>query len=175
MLRDAHAHRLKVRLCRRGARLSRRGRRRSDPLSILTRGGNRGESVRCAVLFGGRPRSAAHRRPHRGPILLPLFDVGVVILFATLGRACHRRCLRRIDYVQPGRSTPQDRGVFAGKPARGAFVALRPTLIARAGCRLYPRLIDELRSDYVEHAGCARMNEFIARAIRIAEPNERYA
>ena len=55
--------------------------------------------------------------------LLPLFDVGVVIPVRKKGDAfAIADVCGRVDYVQPGGSTLQDRGVYAPESLRGEYL-----------------------------------------------------
>ena len=55
--------------------------------------------------------------------LLPLFDVGVVIPVRKKGHAfAVADVCGRIDYVQPGGSTLQDRGIYTPESLRGEYL-----------------------------------------------------
>lgn len=113
--------------------------------------------------------------------LLPLFDVGVVIPTRQAGatRAIADVC-GRIDYVQPGRSSLKDRGVYTPE-------SLRAEYLRRNAPKSHQ---EELEAGYIQgtmdeapavislnmRAASASVNEFIARAYPFRhEPNERYA
>lgn len=113
--------------------------------------------------------------------LLPLFDVGVVIPTRQAGtaRAIADVC-GRIDYVQPGRSSLRDRGVYTPE-------SLRAEYLRRSAPESHQQ---ELAAGYIRgaieeapavislnmRAASACVNEFIARAYPFRhEPNERYA
>jgi proteasome lid subunit RPN8/RPN11 len=113
--------------------------------------------------------------------LIPLFDVGVTIpvRMAREGGAIADVC-GRIDYVQPGRSTLSDRGVYTAE-------GLRAEYLRRVAPEEYAR---ELREGYFKglieeapavitlnmRAASACVNEFVARGYPFRlEPNELYA
>lgn len=113
--------------------------------------------------------------------LIPLFDVGVVIPTRQAGgtRAIADVC-GRIDYVQPGRSSLKDRGVYTPE-------SLRAEYLRRNAPESHQQ---ELEAGYIRgaieeapavislnmRAASACVNEFIARAYPFRhEPNERYA
>jgi len=112
---------------------------------------------------------------------IPLFDVGVVIPVrqAVDGVAIADVC-GRIDYVQPGRSTLQDRGVYSPE-------SLRAEYLRRHAPEAHQQ---ELEAGYIKglveeapavitlnmRAASACVNEFIARAYPFRlEPNHLYA
>jgi hypothetical protein len=113
--------------------------------------------------------------------LLPLFDVGVVIPVRKKGDtfAVADVC-GRIDYVQPGASTLQDRGIYTPESLRGEYLR-----------RVAPEAHQqELEAGYLKglaeeapavitlnmRAASACVNEFIARAYPFRlEPNHLYA
>ncbi|MEB8536881.1 ThiF family adenylyltransferase [Acidithiobacillus ferriphilus] len=113
--------------------------------------------------------------------LLPLFDVGVVIPVRKKGDtfAVADVC-GRIDYVQPGGSTLQDRGIYTPESLRGEYLR-----------RVAPEAHQqELEAGYLKglveeapavitlnmRAASACVNEFIARAYPFRlEPNHLYA
>lgn len=113
--------------------------------------------------------------------LLPLFDVGVVIPVRNKGDtfAVSDVC-GRIDYVQPGGSTLQDRGIYTPESLRGEYLR-----------RVVPEAHQqELEAGYLKglveeapavitlnmRAASACVNEFIARAYPFRlEPNHLYA
>jgi hypothetical protein len=113
--------------------------------------------------------------------LLPLLDLGVVIPTRdasgtpAIGDVCGR-----VDYVQPGRSTLRDRGVYTPESLRAEYLRNNAPDVHRneleAGCiagvvEVAPSVISlNMR------AAAACVNEFIARAYPFRlEPNERYA
>lgn len=113
--------------------------------------------------------------------LLPMFDVGVVIPVRKKGRnfAIADVC-GRIDYVQPGGATLQDRGVYTPESLRGEYLhqvapeAHRQEL--EAG--YLKGLVEEAPAVITLNmrAASACVNEFIARAYPFRlEPNGRYA
>jgi hypothetical protein len=114
--------------------------------------------------------------------LIPLFDVGVAIPTRKKpdGTAAIAEVCGRIDYVQPGRSTLQDRGVYSPETLRAEYLAKSSPEAHRA----------ELQEGYIKgvieeapsvislnmRAASALMNEFIARAYPFRlDPNEKYA
>lgn len=113
--------------------------------------------------------------------LLPLFDVGVVIPVRKKDDAfAVSDVCGRIDYVQPGGSTLQDRGVYTPESLRGEYLR-----------RVAPEAHQlELEAGYLKglaeeapavitlnmRAASASVNEFIARAYPFRlEPNHLYA
>jgi hypothetical protein len=183
MLRDAHAHRLKVHAFAEAVRGYRgEGVAEAIPLSILTREAVI-EASQCDVLFCSVDCLEARHIADliATAFLLPLFDVGVVIpLRDAGGEAAIGDVCGRIDYVQPGRSTLQDRGVYSAESLRAEYLrrtapnAHREELAAG----YIPGLIDEAPAVITLNmrAAAACMNEFIARAYPYRhEPNERYA
>jgi ThiF family/Prokaryotic homologs of the JAB domain len=113
--------------------------------------------------------------------LLPLFDVGVVIPVRKSGEnvAIADVC-GRVDYVQPGRSTLFDRGVYTAE-------SLRAEYLRKSAPEVYAQ---EIREGYLKglpeeapavitlnmRAASACVNEFIARAYPFRlEPNQLYA
>lgn len=101
--------------------------------------------------------------------LLPLFDVGVVIPVRKSGAgiAIADVC-GRIDYVQPGRSTLRDRGVYTADGLRAEYLRnTAPDVYAQELKEGYFNgLIEEAPSVITLNmrAASACMNEFIARA-----------
>ena len=113
--------------------------------------------------------------------LIPLFDVGVVIPArkGNKGVAITDVC-GRIDYVQPGRSSLQDRGVYTPESLRAEYLQRAAPEAHRqereAG--YIKGLIEEapavITLNMRAAAGC--VNEFIARAYPFRlEPNHLYA
>ena len=113
--------------------------------------------------------------------LLPLFDVGVVIPVRTdgTGHAIADVC-GRIDYVQPGGSTLQDRGVYSPAEIRAEYLRRTAPDAHR----------QEVEAGYIQglveeapavitlnmRAASASVNEFIARAYPFRlDPNGLYA
>jgi hypothetical protein len=113
--------------------------------------------------------------------LLPLFDVGVVIPVRKKGSAfAIADVCGRIDYVQPGGSTLQDRGIYTPESLRGEYLQ-----------RVAPEAHQqELEAGYLKgladqapavitlnmRAAAACVNEYIARAFPYRlEPNHLYA
>jgi hypothetical protein len=152
------------------------------PESILSREAVKAAS-QCDVLFSCVDSLEARQVVDliAATYLLPLFDVGVVIPtrdnggVPAIGDVCGR-----IDYVQPGRSSLKDRGVYT--PER-----LRAEYLRRNAPEAYRQ---ELEAGYIKglieeapavislnmRAGSACVNEFIARAYPFRhEPNELYA
>lgn len=182
-LRDAHARRLKVEAFAEAVSAYRGGGVAEPiPLSILSR-----DAViaagQCDVLFCGVDSLEARQIADliATAFLLPLFDVGVVIPVRDAGgvQAIGDVC-GRIDYVQPGRSTLRNRGVYTPESLRAEY--LRNTAPAthreevQAG--YLPGVLDEAPAVITLNmrAASACMNEFIARAYPYRhENNERYA
>jgi len=113
--------------------------------------------------------------------LLPLFDVGVVVPMRKAGDgvAIADVC-GRLDYVQPGRSTLQDRGVYTAASLRAEY--LRRTAPdahkAEVDAGYIRGLLEEAPAVITLNmrAGSALVNEFIARAYPFRlESNSRYA
>jgi proteasome lid subunit RPN8/RPN11 len=113
--------------------------------------------------------------------LIPLFDVGVTIPVRQAGESVAiADVCGRIDYVQPGRSTLRDRGVYTAE-------GLRAEYLRKVAADDYAR---EIREGYFKglideapavitlnmRAASACVNEFVARAYPFRlERNERYA
>jgi proteasome lid subunit RPN8/RPN11 len=152
------------------------------PLSILTR-----EAViaagQCDVLFCSVDTLEARRVADliAAAYLLPLFDVGVVIPvrdaggIPAIGDVCGR-----IDYVQPGRSTLRDRGVYTPESLRAEYLrnVAPETLRNEIEAGYIPGIVDEAPAVITLNmrASAACMNEFIARAYPYRyESNEHYA
>lgn len=113
--------------------------------------------------------------------LLPLFDVGVVIPVRKKGDtfAVADVC-GRIDYVQPGGSTLQDRGIYTPESLRGEYLRrVAPEAHQQELEAGYLRgLIEEAPAVITLNmrAAAACVNEFIARAYPFRlEPNRLYA
>lgn len=180
---DAVAHRLKVDMFVEAVESYRgTGVAEALPFSILTR-----EAIiaagQCDVLFCCVDSLEARQILDMiaAAYLLPLFDVGVVIPTRESGatRAVGDVC-GRIDYVQPGRSSLKDRGVYTPE-------SLRAEYLRRNAPESHQQ---ELEAGYIRgtideapavislnmRAASACVNEFIARAYPFRlEPNERYA
>ena len=113
--------------------------------------------------------------------LLPLFDVGVVIPVRKSGDtfAVADVC-GRIDYVQPGGSTLQDRGIYTPESLRGEYLhRVAPDAHQQELEAGYLRgLVEEAPAVITLNmrAASACVNEFIARAYPFRlEPNHFYA
>lgn len=180
---DADVHRLKVEMFVEAAAGYRRGgAAEALPMSILER-----EAViaasQCDVLFCCVDSLEARQIADliATAYLLPLLDVGVVIPtrdaggIPAIGDVCGR-----VDYVQPGRSTLRDRGVYTPESLRAEYLRNNAPDLHR----------NELEAGYIKgvveeapsvislnmRAAAACVNEFIARAYPFRhEPNERYA
>lgn len=152
------------------------------PLSILTR-----EAIiaagQCDVLFCCVDSLEARQILDMvaSAYLLPLFDVGVVIPTRQAGgaRAVADVC-GRIDYVQPGRSSLKDRGVYTPESLRAEYLRRNaPESHQQEQDAGYIRgTLDEAPAviSLNMRAASACVNEFIARAYPFRhEPNERYA
>lgn len=170
-LQDAQTERLKVEMFAHAIVEYRgEGVAESIPLSILTR-----EAViaagQCDVIFCCVDSLEARQIVDliAAAYLMPLFDVGVVIpIRNTNGTLAIGDVCGRIDYVQPGRSTLQDRGVYSPE-------SLRAEYLRRNAPEAYNQ---ELEAGYIKgiideapavislnmRAGAACINEFIARA-----------
>jgi len=182
-LRDAHTKRLKVEVFAEAVSTYRgEGVAEAIPLSILTR-----DAViaagQCDVLFCGVDSLEARQIADliATAFLLPLFDVGVVIPvrnaggMPAIGDVCGR-----IDYVQPGRSTLRDRGVYTPESLRAEYLRNTAPDAHREEVQAgyLPGVIDEAPAVITLNmrAASACMNEFIARAYPYRhENNERYA
>lgn len=182
-LRDAHGRRLKVDAFADAVR-GYRGEDVADaiPLSILTRDAVIAAS-QCDVLFCSVDCLEARQIADliATAFLLPLFDVGVVIPIRdaggtpAIGDVCGR-----IDYVQPGRSTLRDRGVYSSESLRAEYLRRTAPDAHRAeqDAGYISGLIDEAPAVITLNmrAAAACMNEFIARAYPYRhERNEHYA
>lgn len=152
------------------------------PLSILSRQAVFAASE-CDVLFCCVDSLEARRVLDliAASFVLPLIDVGVTIptRLTNTGFAIGDVC-GRIDYIQPGRSSLKDRGVYTAE-------SLRAEYLRRNAPEAHQ---EELEAGYIKgvieeapgvislnmRASAASMNEFIARAYPFRhEPNDRYA
>lgn len=113
--------------------------------------------------------------------LVPLFDVGVVIpLRDAAGTSAIGDVCGRIDYVQPGRSSLHDRGIYTPESLRAEYLHRNAPDTHRK----------ELKAGYIKgmieeapavislnmRAAAACVNEFIARAYPFRhDPNDHYA
>ena len=182
---DAENHRLKVEMFA-DAVAGYRGRGVASPVaaSILTREAVLAAS-QCDVLFCCVDTLEARQIADliSSAFLIPMFDVGVVIPTRKTkegeGVAIADVC-GRIDYVQPGRSTLQDRGVYSPESLRAEYLRTAAPDAHR----------QELEAGYIKgvveqapsvitlnmRAASACVNEFIARAYPFRlEPNQLYA
>jgi proteasome lid subunit RPN8/RPN11 len=114
--------------------------------------------------------------------LIPLFDVGVAIPTRKKpdGSAAIAEVCGRIDYIQPGRSTLQDRGVYSPETLRAEYLAKSSPEAHRAEVQegYIKGVIEEAPSVITLNmrAASALMNEFIARAYPFRlDPNQKYA
>lgn len=182
-LRDAQKKRLKVEAFAEAVSAYRgEGVAEAIPLSILTR-----EAVtaagQCDVLFCGVDSLEARQIADliATAYILPLFDVGVVIPVRNAGsREAIGDVCGRIDYVQPGRSTLRDRGVYTPESLRAEY--LRNTApeahLDELKAGYLPGLVEEAPAVITLNmrAASACMNEFVARAYPYRhESNELYA
>jgi proteasome lid subunit RPN8/RPN11 len=113
--------------------------------------------------------------------LIPLFDAGVVIPVRNAGDvpAIADVC-GRVDYVQPGRSSLQDRGVYTPEGLRAEYLRAAAPDAHRHEIEAgyVPGIVDEAPAVITLNmrASAACMNEFIARAYPYRhERNELYA
>lgn len=113
--------------------------------------------------------------------VLPLFDVGVVIPVRNasgtqaIGDVCGR-----IDYVQPGRSSLRDRGVYTPESLRAEYLRRNAPEAHRAELEAgyFKGAVEEAPAviSLNMRAAAACVNEFIARAYPFRhQPNELYA
>jgi len=114
--------------------------------------------------------------------LIPLFDVGVTIPTRKTrdGGVAIADVCGRIDYVQPGRSTLQDRGVYSPETLRAEYLAKADPDAHRAEVEAgYIKGLAEEAPSVITlnmRASAACMNEFVARAYPFRlDPNENYA
>lgn len=183
MLKHAHEQRSKVHAFADAVRGYRgEGVAEAIPLSILTREAVI-EASQCDVLFCSVDCLEARQIADllATAFLLPLFDVGVVIPVRdargtpAIGDVCGR-----VDYIQPGRSTLQDRGVYSPQSLRAEYLRRTAPDAHRAelDAGYIPGLIEEAPAVITLNmrAAATCMSEFIARAYPFRhEPNERYA
>ncbi|WP_315837526.1 ThiF family adenylyltransferase [Bradyrhizobium prioriisuperbiae] len=155
----------------------------SVPLSITTR-----EAVLAAsqsdVLFCCVDTLEARQLADliSSAFLIPMFDVGVAIPTRKKpdGSAAIAEVCGRIDYVQPGRSTLQDRGVYSPETLRAEYLAKSSPDAHRAEVEegYIKGVIEEAPSVITLNmrAASALMNEFIARAYPFRlDSNQKYA
>jgi ThiF family/Prokaryotic homologs of the JAB domain len=113
--------------------------------------------------------------------LMPVFDVGVVIPVRKAGGAVAiADVCGRIDYVQPGRSTLQDRGVYTPATLRAEYLRNAAPEAHRQELEAgyIKGLVDEAPAVITLNmrAAATCVNEFIARAFPFRlEPNRLYA
>lgn len=114
--------------------------------------------------------------------LIPLFDVGVTIPTRETrdGGVAIADVCGRVDYVQPGRSTLQDRGVYSPETLRAEYLAKADPDAHRAEVEAgYIKGFAEEAPSVITlnmRAAAACMNEFVARAYPFRlDPNENYA
>jgi hypothetical protein len=180
---DAEVHRPKVEMFAEAVAGYRgEGVAEAIPLSILTR-----EAViaasQCDVLFCCVDSLEARQILDliAAAFLLPLFDVGVVIPtrdaggIPAIGDVCGR-----IDYVQPGRSSLKDRGVYTPESLRAEYLRRNAPEAHRQEVEAgYIRGVIEEAPAVISlnmRAASACVNEFIARAYPFRhESNALYA
>lgn len=180
---DAAEHRLKVEMFVEAVRGYRgEGVAEAIPLSILTRDAILAAG-QCDVLFCCVDSLEARQVLDlvSAAYLLPLFDVGVVIptRHSSSGYAIGDVC-GRVDYVQPGRSSLKDRGVYTPEGLRAEYLHRNaPDAHQQELEAGYIRgLIEEAPAviSLNMRAASACVNEFIARAYPFRhESNECYA
>ncbi|WP_315764242.1 ThiF family adenylyltransferase [Bradyrhizobium sp. SZCCHNR2009] len=114
--------------------------------------------------------------------LIPLFEVGVSIPTrkTSNGAPAIADVCGRIDYVQPGRSTLQDRGVYTPESLRAEYLrnAFPEAFRAEVEAGYIKGIVEEAPSVITLNmrAAAACVNEFIARAYPFRlDPNEKYA
>ena len=114
--------------------------------------------------------------------LIPLFDVGVAIPTRKRpdGTPAIAEVCGRIDYVQPGRSTLGDRGVYSPETLRAEYLANSSPEAHQAEIKEgYIKGVAEQAPSVITlnmRAASAMMNEFIARAYPFRlEANSNYA
>jgi proteasome lid subunit RPN8/RPN11 len=182
-MKDADDRRPKVEMFA-AAIASHRGEAVADPVaaSVLTREAVLAAS-QCDVLFCCVDTLEARQVADlvAAAFLVPLIDVGVTIPVrkAGAGVAIADVC-GRIDYVQPGRSTLGDRGVYTPESLRAEYLRKAAPAAHRQELEAgyIKGLVEEAPSVITLNmrAAAACVNEFIARAypFRI-EPNSLYA
>jgi proteasome lid subunit RPN8/RPN11 len=154
------------------------------PSSILTREAVLAAS-QCDVLFCCVDTLQARQIADliSSAFMIPMFDVGVAIPTRKTkegeGVAIADVC-GRIDYVQPGRSTLQDRGVYSPESLRAEYLrtAAPNTHQQELEAGYIKGMMEEAPSVITLNmrAASACVNEFIARAYPFRlEPNHRYA
>lgn len=182
-LADARASRLKVEVFAEAVSAYRgEGVAEAVPLSILARDAIIAAG-QCDVIFCCVDSLEARQIADliATAFLLPLFDVGVVIPvrdargIPAIGDVCGR-----IDYVQPGRSTLRDRGVYTPESLRAEYLRNAAPDAHREEMQAgyLPGTIEEAPAVITLNmrAAAACMNEFVARAYPYRhESNERYA
>ncbi|GAB3038538.1 ThiF family adenylyltransferase [Oleiagrimonas citrea] len=152
------------------------------PFSILTREAILAAS-QCDVLFCCVDSLEARQILDMiaAVYLLPLFDMGVVIPTRLTGTAnAIADVCGRIDYVQPGRSSLRDRGVYTPESLRAEYLRQHaPESHQQELDAGYIRGAIEEAPAVISlnmRAASACVNEFIARAYPFRhEPNEHYA
>jgi hypothetical protein len=140
-------------------------------------------AAQCDVLFCCIDTLEARHMADRiaAAFLLPLFDVGVVIPVRRSDQAfAIADVCGRIDYVQPGGATLQDRGVYTPESLRGEYLrAVAPEAHQQELEAGYLKgLIEEAPAVITLNmrAASACVNEFIARAYPFRlESNRLYA
>ncbi len=140
-------------------------------------------AAQCDVLFCCVDTLEARHMADRiaAAFLLPLFDVGVVIPVRRSGQAfAIADVCGRIDYVQPGGATLQDRGVYTPESLRGKYLrAVAPGAHQQELEAGYLKgLVEEAPAVITLNmrAASACVNEFIARAYPFRlESNRLYA
>jgi proteasome lid subunit RPN8/RPN11 len=184
-LKDAESHRLKVEMFAEAVAGYRgEGVAFPVPASILTREAVLAAS-QCDVIFCCVDTLEARQIADliSSAFLIPMFDVGVVIPTRKTnegeGVAIADVC-GRIDYVQPGRSTLQDRGVYSPETLRAEYLrAAAPDAHRQELEAGYIKGLMEQAPSVITlnmRAASACVSEFIARAYPFRlEPNHRYA
>ena len=178
-MKDVDERRLKAEMFADAACVA-QGRRRCGAcggLGFDTRGGARRESMRWLFCCVDTLEARQVADLVAAAFLIPLIDVGVTIPVrkAGAGVAIADVC-GRVDYVQPGRSTLGDRGVYTPESLRAEYLrkAAPDTHRQELKAGYIKGLIEEAPSVITLNmrAGASCVNEFIARAypFRI-EPN----